>query len=130
MYIIILLNEWGIKSVLNALEMLSKKPAPNTNQDKTILAFFLFLRKPFLPLLPFTPKRECYLDRNEDDNNPLKMNTVLFAQSLSHDACNLLSIIHLFIQSFDSNADIESPADLIIVALEAQLMSTVPEEVR
>jgi len=93
------------------------------------LLFFRFCES-LIPLFPFAPKLECYLNRNKANNNPFKVNTVLLTHGLSEDAGDLLSIVHLLVQGLDPNTDVESPSNLVIVTFEAQLMSTIPEEIR
>jgi hypothetical protein len=81
-------------------------------------------------LLPLPLKGKHNLDGNEHDDNPLEVRTVLMAEGVPQHSRDLLRVIHLLVQRLDANAHVERLPDLVVVALEAEVVPAVPEEVR
>lgn len=77
-----------------------------------------------LLLIPNVPYSKGNLDRNQDDDDPFKMDAMLLAQRFPEDTRNLLCVIHLLIQGPDPNTHVKRFTDLIVVSFQTQLMPT------
>lgn len=69
------------------------------------------------------------LDGDEQDDDPLEAGAVLLARQLAQHLRDLGGVVHLLVERADAHVDVERAADLVVVALEAELGPAVPEDV-